>query len=44
MADIGCGEGYHAVLLVAATLEYHGLVVSSAMVSTARREVPFSAR
>ena len=38
MADIGCGDGYHAVLLAAATSAYHGFEVSP-MMATAAREL-----
>ena len=36
MADIGCGNGYHAVLLAASTRAYHGFEVSPAMAAAAR--------
>lgn len=36
MADIGCGDGYHAVLLAAAIRAYHGFEVSPAMATAAR--------
>ena len=38
MADIGCGDGYHAVLLAAVTSAYHGFEVSP-MMATAAREL-----
>ena len=38
MADIGCGDGYHAVLLAAAASAYHGFEVSP-MMATAAREL-----
>ena len=36
IADIGCGNGYHAVLLAASARVYHGFEVSSAMAEAAR--------
>ena len=36
IADIGCGNGYHAVLLAASTCMYHGFEVSSALAEAAR--------
>jgi SAM-dependent methyltransferase len=36
IADIGCGNGYHAVMLAPVSLLYHGFEISSAMVETAR--------
>lgn len=36
IADIGCGDGYHAVLLAACTRVYHGFEVSPAMAAAAR--------
>jgi SAM-dependent methyltransferase len=36
IADIGCGNGYHAVLLVASTRVYHGFEVSPALAEAAR--------
>ncbi len=36
IADIGCGNGYHAVLLAASTRMYHGFEVSPAMAEAAR--------
>ena len=35
MADIGCGDGYHAVLLAAAASAYHGFEVSPIMATAA---------
>lgn len=36
MADIGCGNGYHAVLLASATRVYHGFEISPDMAEAAR--------
>ncbi|HEU0180375.1 MAG TPA: class I SAM-dependent methyltransferase [Blastocatellia bacterium] len=36
VADIGCGNGYHAVMLAPVSLLYHGFEKSPAMVETAR--------
>lgn len=36
IADIGCGNGYHAVLLAPSMRVYHGFEVSPAMAETAR--------
>lgn len=36
IADIGCGNGYHAVMLAPVALLYHGFEISPAMVETAR--------
>jgi len=36
IADIGCGNGYHAVMLAPVSLLYHGFEISPAMVETAR--------
>jgi ubiquinone/menaquinone biosynthesis C-methylase UbiE len=36
IADIGCGNGYHAVMLAQVSHLYHGFEISSAMVETAR--------
>lgn len=36
MADIGCGNGYHAVLLASSIRVYHGFEVSPAMAEAAR--------
>src|SRR5262245_42592460 len=38
IADIGCGNGYHAVMLAAVSLLYHGFEISPAMVGTARAQ------
>ncbi|MBO0724104.1 MAG: class I SAM-dependent methyltransferase [Blastocatellia bacterium] len=35
IADIGCGNGYHAVMLAPVSLLYHGFEISPAMVETA---------
>lgn len=37
-ADIGCGNGYHAVMLAPVSLLYHGFERSPAMVETARSQ------
>ena len=36
IADIGCGNGYHAVMLAPVSLLYHGFETSRAMVETAQ--------
>ena len=36
VADIGCGNGYHAVLLAASTRVYHGFEVSPTLAEAAR--------
>lgn len=36
IADIGCGNGYHAVMLAPVSLLYHGFEISPAMVETAQ--------
>jgi SAM-dependent methyltransferase len=36
IADIGCGNGYHAVMLAPVCLLYHGFEISPAMVETAQ--------
>ncbi|NKB67955.1 MAG: methyltransferase domain-containing protein [Candidatus Latescibacteria bacterium] len=36
IADIGCGNGYHAVLLAPSALLYHGFELSPAIADTAR--------
>jgi len=36
IADIGCGNGYHAVVLAPVSLLYHGFEVSTTMAETAR--------
>ena len=36
IADIGCGNGYHAVMLAPFSLLYHGFEISPAMAETAR--------
>jgi SAM-dependent methyltransferase len=38
IADIGCGSGYHAVMLAPVSLLYHGFEISPAMVETARAQ------
>ena len=48
IADIGCGDGYHAVLLAASIREYHGYEVSPVLAETAqalwRKEGIYNAR
>src|SRR5262245_46727654 len=36
IADIGCGNGYHAVMLAPVCLLYHGFEISPAIAETAR--------
>jgi SAM-dependent methyltransferase len=36
IADIGCGNGYHAVMLAPVSLLYHGFEISPAIAETAR--------
>lgn len=36
IADIGCGNGYHGVMLAPVSLLYHGFEISPAMAETAR--------
>jgi SAM-dependent methyltransferase len=36
IADIGCGNGYHAVMLAPVSLLYHGFEISPAIVETAQ--------
>jgi SAM-dependent methyltransferase len=36
IADIGCGNGYHAVMLAPVSLLYHGFEIAPAMVETAQ--------
>ena len=36
IADIGCGDGYHAVLLAASIREYHGYEISSVLAEAAQ--------
>jgi len=38
IADIGCGNGYHAVMLAPVSLLYHGFEISPAMVETAEAQ------
>ena len=38
IADIGCGNGYHAVMLAPVSLLYHGFEISPAIAETARAQ------
>jgi len=38
IADIGCGNGYHAVMLASVSLLYHGFEISPAIAETAQSQ------
>lgn len=38
IADVGCGNGYHAVMLAPVSLLYHGFEISPAIAETARAQ------
>src|SRR5215510_6846580 len=38
IADVGCGNGYHAVMLAPVSLLYHGFEISTAIADTARSQ------